>query len=92
MTGPHAPEGSLTCLYCRSPGVPAGTNCPHCGAALDVRTAVTRSGWVEQPGIRDLTRIQFGTSQVQIEGSQVPVADFSLAPGAMVYFAHHTLL
>ncbi|HYY10213.1 MAG TPA: AIM24 family protein, partial [Kineosporiaceae bacterium] len=65
---------------------------PNCGAPLDVRTAVSRSGWVEQPPIRDMTRIQFGQSRVQVEGRQVPVADFALAAGDSVYFSHHTLL
>jgi uncharacterized protein (AIM24 family) len=92
MPQTSSPEGTLSCLYCRTPGVPVTTNCPHCGAPLDVRTAVTQSGWVRQPGIRDLTRIQFGTSRVQIEGTQVPVADFALAAGDRIYFSHHGLL
>src|SRR4051794_7662311 len=70
----------------------AATNCPHCGAPLDVRTAVTRSGWIEQPAIRDMARIQFGQSRVQIEGRQVPVADIALAAGDHVYFSHQALL
>jgi uncharacterized protein (AIM24 family) len=39
-----------------------------------------------------MARIQFGRSSVQIEGVMVPVADFALAPGDGVYFAHHELL
>jgi uncharacterized protein (AIM24 family) len=85
-------EGTVTCVYCRSQGLPAGPNCVRCGAPLDIRTAVTRSGWVKQPGIRDLTRLQFGASHLQVEGTQVPVADFTLAAGDHVYFSHHTLL
>jgi uncharacterized protein (AIM24 family) len=84
--------GPLTCLYCRMPHDGAATNCPHCGAPLDVRTAVTRSGWVEQPPIRDMARIQFGRSRLQIEGRQVPVADVTLADGDWIYFSHHSLL
>jgi len=91
MVTPARP-GDLTCRYCRSSGVGAATNCPFCGAPLDLRTAVSRSGWVKQPGIRDLTRIQFGQSRLQVEGTQVPVADFALAPGDGIYFSHHTLL
>ena len=53
---------------------------------------MSRSGWVEQPAIRDMARIQFGQSRVQIEGSHVPVADFALAGGDSIYFSHHTLL
>jgi uncharacterized protein (AIM24 family) len=93
-TAPTAGDGTapLVCLYCRLPHVGAVANCPNCGAPLDVRTAVSRSGWVEQPPIRDMTRIQFGQSRVQVEGRQVPVADFALAAGDSVYFSHHTLL
>ena len=70
---------ALVCLYCRLPHEGAVPNCPNCGAPLDVRTSVSRSGWVQQPPIRDMTRIQFGRSRVQVEGRQVPVADFTLA-------------
>jgi len=87
-----APSGQLTCQYCRMPTPEATSNCLRCGAPLDVRTAVTRSGWVEQPAVRDMARIQFGQSRVQIEGTQVPVADFALAPGDGIYFSHHVLL
>ena len=85
-------DAPLVCLYCRQPHPGAATNCPHCGAPLDVRTAVSRSGWMEQPAIRDMTRIQFGQSRVQVEGTRVPVADLALAAGDSVYFSHHTLL
>src|SRR5919199_4651607 len=87
-----ATDDTLVCLYCRMPHQGAATNCPHCGAPLDVRTAVTRSGWIEQPAIRDMARIQFGRSRVQIEGRQVPVADVALAAGDSIYFSHHPLL
>ena len=85
-------DGTLVCLYCRMPHEGAASNCPHCGAPLDVRTAVSRSGWIEQPAIRDMVRIQFGQSRVQIEGQQVPVADVALATGDSIYFSHHALL
>jgi len=85
-------EGHIVCRYCRMTHPPAGPSCPSCGAPLDVRQAVTRSGWVEQPPIRNLARIQFGQSRVQIEGAYVPVADFALAGQEWIYFAHHALL
>ena len=44
------------------------------------------------PGRRDMAKIQFGNSYLQIEGEYVPVADFALAPGDGVYFTHHVLL
>lgn len=80
------------CRYCRQPSDPHSPACPLCGAPVDVRSAVSDSGWVEQPPIRDMARIQFGQSRCQIEGTTVPVADFVLAPGDMVYFSHHVLL
>ncbi len=39
-----------------------------------------------------MAKIQFGQSFCQIEGKYVPVADFKLAGGDGVYFAHHLLL
>jgi uncharacterized protein (AIM24 family) len=40
----------------------------------------------------DMARIQCGRSSVQIEGKVVPVADFNLAQGDGLYFAHHEIL
>ena len=59
---------------------------------MDLRDVRSDSGWVEQPPIADMARIQFGTSTVQIEGTYVPVVDFNLQPPAWVYFSHHSLL
>ncbi|GAB1639734.1 hypothetical protein KRMM14A1259_01570 [Krasilnikovia sp. MM14-A1259] len=86
------PEGHVTCRYCRMVHPAGGTSCPSCGAALDIRTAISRSGWVEQPPIKDMARIQFGQSRVQIEGTYVPVADFALAEPDWIFFSHHSLL
>jgi uncharacterized protein (AIM24 family) len=80
------------CRYCRQPSDPNSPTCPLCGAPVDIRDEVSDSGWIEQPSIRDMARIQFGQSYCQIEGTTVPVADFSLAPDNMIYFSHHTLL
>jgi uncharacterized protein (AIM24 family) len=80
------------CRYCRQPSDPNSATCPLCGAPVDIQSVVTDSGWVEQPAIRDMARLQFGQSHCQIEGTTVPVADFTLAPQDMVYFSHHTLL
>jgi uncharacterized protein (AIM24 family) len=83
----------ITCPYCRTQHAEdVGPSCPNCGAALDVRTHVSRSGWLEQPPIKDMARIQFGQSRVQIEGTQVPIADFNLIGDEFIYFSHHTLL
>jgi uncharacterized protein (AIM24 family) len=80
------------CRYCRQPSDPTGAACPMCGAPFDVGQIVSRSGWEQVPPIKDMARIQFGRSHLQIEGSQVPVADFNLADGDSVYFSHHVLL
>src|SRR2546430_8695739 len=86
------PEGHSICRYCRMAHPMSSPTCPSCGAPLDVRQAVTRSGWIEQPPIRDMARIQFGQSRVQIEGAYVPVADFALSSQEWIYFSHHALL
>ena len=86
------PEGYVVCQYCRMAHPPAGPSCPSCGAALDIKQSVTRSGWVQQPPIKDMARIQFGQSRVQVEGTYVPVADFTLAERDWIYFSHHAVL
>ncbi len=85
-------EATYVCRYCRQPSDASGVSCPHCGAPVDLRAAVSDSGWREQPPIRDMARIQFGTSTAQIEGTYVPVVDFNLQPPAWIFFSHHTLL
>jgi len=80
------------CRYCRQPSDPTGAACTSCGAPIDVAEVVSRSGWQKQPPIKDMARLQFGQSHVQIEGQQVPTADFTLAAGESVYFGHHNLL
>jgi uncharacterized protein (AIM24 family) len=85
-------EGQVRCRWCGQAAEATATGCPACGAPLDVRAAVTRSGWTELPPIRDMAKIQFGQSFCQIEGKYVPVADFKLAAGDGIYFAHHLLL
>ena len=81
-----------TCPWCGHVSDASTRNCPACGAAIDVRTAITASGWAELPAIADMARLQFGSSVCQIEGKTVPVADFNLAAGDGIYFAHHLLL
>ena len=86
-------ESLYTCRWCRTPSQAAGlVSCPTCGAPVDVRDMVSRSGWYELPAVPDMARIQFGRSYCQIEGTYVPVADMSLAAEDMIYFAHHVLL
>ncbi|HMC39304.1 MAG TPA: AIM24 family protein [Acidimicrobiales bacterium] len=85
-------QTGYVCRFCRQPSDASGVSCPNCGAPVDVREATTDSGWQKQPAIRDMARIQFGTSTAQIEGTYVPVVDFNLQPPHSIYFSHHTLL
>jgi uncharacterized protein (AIM24 family) len=87
-----ADAARYTCPWCRHVCDASGSSCPACGAPVDVRKTVTRSGWSQLPGIRDMAKIQFGQSFCQVEGALVPVADFKLAAGDGVYFAHHLML
>ena len=80
------------CRYCRQPSDPSAPTCPLCGAPVDIRSSVSDSGWVEQPPIKDMARLQFGQSHCQIAGTTVPVAEFNLAPNDWIYFSHHVLL
>ena len=80
------------CRYCRQPSDPSSPTCPLCGAPVDIRSSVSDSGWVEQPPIKDMARLQFGQSHLQIAGTTVPVAEFSLAQNDWIYFSHHVLL
>jgi uncharacterized protein (AIM24 family) len=83
---------SYTCPWCRIPSAGADATCPHCGAPIDVRAKVSKSGWAEQPPIRDMARIRFNRSTCQISGSYVPVAEMKLDQEDSVYFSHHVLL
>jgi uncharacterized protein (AIM24 family) len=80
------------CAWCGQTSAGTDLSCPACGAQVDVRDVVAKSGWVELPGRRDMAKLQFGQSFCQVEGSYVPVADMSLAASDGVYFSHHVLL
>src|SRR5580698_10893494 len=70
----------------------ASVSCPLCGAPLDVRPAVSGSGWMRQPVIASMTRLSCGTIRCQINGTYVPVAEFELAAGDWIYFSPKVLL
>jgi uncharacterized protein (AIM24 family) len=89
---PAPAQSSYICRFCRQPSDLRSASCPNCGAPIAVQDAVSTSGWLKQPAIKDMARIQFGQSRVQIEGTQVPVADFTLAEHEWIYFSHHSLL
>src|SRR2546430_1057887 len=89
----HIPiERHYTCPWCNTVSEGTEVSCPGCGVSVDVERIVTKSGWIEMPGRKDMSKIQFGHSSLQIEGEYVPVADFNLAPNDGVYFTHHVLL
>jgi uncharacterized protein (AIM24 family) len=80
------------CRFCRQPSDASAPTCPMCGAPVDIKLVVSDTGWVEQPAIRDMAKIQFGQSHCEIAGTTVPVAEFTLAPNDAIYFSHHVLL
>jgi uncharacterized protein (AIM24 family) len=83
---------AYVCPFCSTSGPADGASCVGCGAPIDITRKPTASGWLELPPAANMARIQAGRSSLQIEGTLVPVADFSLADGDSVYFAHHELL
>ena len=85
-------SSTYTCRFCRLPSDASGASCPNCGAPVDITTVVSKSGWQEQPAVKDMARIQFGRSTCQIEGTFVPTADFGLSGDDWIYFSHHHVL
>jgi uncharacterized protein (AIM24 family) len=92
MSQTTTPTGTYTCRFCRLESDGTATSCPFCGAPVDVKVRVSRGGWEEQPGIKDMARLQIGRSRVQISGNFVPSADFAFDGPEWVYFSHHNLL
>ncbi len=80
------------CRYCRLESAGGSTACPHCGAPVDVRERTSASGWLEQPPVRDLTRLHFSHSSCQISGTYAPVAEMRLDQADSISFVHHGLL
>jgi uncharacterized protein (AIM24 family) len=91
MPPPQSPA-AYHCPFCRRDSAGLNASCPHCGAPVDVRLRRDNSGWVIQPGVADMARVQFGQSHAQISGKAVPVCDVTLAAGDAVFFYHTELL
>jgi uncharacterized protein (AIM24 family) len=89
---PPPPTSTYACPYCRITSQISELSCPECGAPVDIAEAVSDSGWIELPSIRDMARIQFGHSHAQISGAYVPVVEMELDAADSVYFSHHVLL
>jgi uncharacterized protein (AIM24 family) len=82
----------IACQWCGAQNPSTLHSCDRCGAPLDVRDAVTASGWHQTPRIRDLTELHWSASSCQIDTGVVPVADIELAVGDTVFFEHHVML
>src|SRR5579862_8886419 len=89
---PQIPTANSTCPWCGRPVDSGWLACANCGAPVGRAQHTTQSGWIELPPIPDMSRLRIGNSTCQIEGACGPVADFNLAKGDYVYFAHHVLL
>jgi uncharacterized protein (AIM24 family) len=89
VAAPHAPA---KCNWCGAEIQAGQQNCPMCGAASNLPSRSTNSGWAKLPGRKDMAKLNFGKSVCQIEGLYSPVADMNLAPEDSIYFTHHVLL
>ena len=92
MQTPAQHADASRCPWCGAVLDGQSLSCPGCGAPAHAKVKTSDSGWIEQPAVKDMARLRVGSSTCQIEGLYVPVADFNLAAGDSVYFAHHVLL
>ncbi|MGH9592936.1 MAG: zinc-ribbon domain-containing protein, partial [Bryobacteraceae bacterium] len=56
---PHA-QAQTKCAWCGAAVDANQRSCPLCGATLDTPSLVTRSGWAQLPGRKDMAKLQFG--------------------------------
>ena len=85
-------DREFSCPYCRLRGtITKQVSCPNCGAPADIRLLESENKWEELPGAKDRAVIQFGQSRVEVQGSFVPMAQFTMAAGEAVWFAQHKL-
>ena len=85
-------EQRIQCRWCHAQSPSPARTCDHCGAPLDVRDAVTDSGWRQAPRLRDLTEFHWAASTCQLDAGVVPVVEITLDPADSVFFEHHTML
>lgn len=85
-------EQRIQCRWCRAQSPSSARTCDRCGAPLDVRDAVTDSGWREAPRLRDLTQFHWSASSCQLDAGVVPVAEVTLAGEDTVFFEHYAML
>ena len=82
----------IACSWCHYENEPDRLSCGTCGAPLDVANTVSSSGWRAAPRLREMTEFRVGNVTCQIAGQVVPVAEFTLAQGDVIFFEQHTLL
>jgi uncharacterized protein (AIM24 family) len=80
------------CSWCHYANEPDRLSCGTCGAPLKVADAVSESGWRAAPRLREMTEFRIANITCQVAGQVVPVAEFTLADGDMIFFEQHTLL
>jgi uncharacterized protein (AIM24 family) len=85
-------EERIQCRWCHAQSAVSARTCDRCGAPLDVRDAVTDSGWREAPRLRDLTELHWASSTCQLDAGVVPVVEVTLAAADSVFFEHHAML
>jgi uncharacterized protein (AIM24 family) len=85
-------EERIQCRWCHAQSPTSSRTCDRCGAPLDVRDAVTDSGWREAPRLRDLTEVHWASSSCQLDAGVVPVVEMALAEADSVFFEHHAML
>jgi uncharacterized protein (AIM24 family) len=84
----------IACSWCHYPNEPDRVSCGTCGAPLNAAKAASESesGWRSAPRLREMTEFQVADITCQIAGQVVPVAEFTLADGHVIFFEQHTLL
>jgi uncharacterized protein (AIM24 family) len=85
-------EQRIQCRWCHAQSASTAVTCDQCGAPLDVRDAVTDSGWRQAPRLRDLTQFHWAASSCQVDAGVVPVVEMTLNEADAVFFEHHTML
>jgi uncharacterized protein (AIM24 family) len=85
-------EQRIQCRWCHAQSPSSARSCDRCGAPLDVRDAVTDSGWREAPRLRDLTQFHWSASSAQLDAGVVPVVEVNLTGEDSVFFEHYAML
>ena len=82
----------IACSWCHYQNEVGATSCGTCGAPLNAADAVSESGWRAAPRLRDMAEFRVANITCQIAGQVVPVAEFTLTEGEVIFFEQHALL